>query len=76
MWLRDRNSWPDQPMIESSEESETERKRVKEILPVTVSSEINYDKLLVKYPMLKTLRILGWMKRLFTNCKKQRNVVH
>ena len=27
-WLRDRNSWPDQPMIESSEEPEIERKRV------------------------------------------------
>ena len=28
-WLRDRNSWPDQPMTESSEESEIERKRIK-----------------------------------------------
>ena len=42
-------------MIESSEESEIERKRIKEILAVTVSSEIIYDMLLVKYPMVKTL---------------------
>ena len=71
MWLRDRNSWPDQPMIENNEDSEIERKGVKEILAVIVSSEITYDKLLVKYPMLKTLRILSWIKRFLTDCKKQ-----
>ena len=38
MWPREPNSWPDQPMTESSEESEIERKRVKEILTVKVSS--------------------------------------
>ena len=70
-WLRHRNSWPDQPMIESSEESEIERKRVKEILAVAVSSEIIYNKLLVKYPMLKTLRILSWIRGFLTKCKKQ-----
>ena len=43
MELRDRNSWPDQPMIESSEESDIEHKRVKEILAATVSSEIIYE---------------------------------
>ena len=58
-------------MIQNSEESEIERKRVKEILAVTVSSEIICDKLLVKYPMLKTLRILSWIKHFLTNCKKQ-----
>ena len=50
VWQRDQISWHDQSMIESSEESEIDRKRVKEILAVTVSSEIIYDKLLVKYP--------------------------
>ena len=55
-WLRDPNSWPDQPMIENSEESETERKRVKEILAVTVLSETIYDELLVKYPIFKNLK--------------------
>ena len=58
-------------MIESSEESEIERKRVKDSLAVTVSSETIYEKLLVKYPMLKTLRILSWIKRFLSNCKKQ-----
>ena len=38
---------------------------------MTVSSETIYDKLLVKYPMLKTLRILSWIKRFLSNCKKQ-----
>ena len=38
---------------------------------MAVSSEIIYDKLLVKYPMLKILRILSWIKRFLTNCKKQ-----
>ena len=58
-------------MIESSEESDIEHKRVKEILTATVSSEIIYDKLLVKYPMLKTLRVLSWIKHFLTSCKKQ-----
>ena len=71
MWLRYPNSWPHQPMIESSEESEIERNRVKKISAVTVSSETIYDKLLVKYQMLKTVRILSWIKRFLTNCKKQ-----
>ena len=65
------NKWPHQPMIESSEESEIERNRVKKISAVTVSSETIYDKLLVKYQMLKTVRILSWIKRFLTNCKKQ-----
>ena len=58
-------------MIENNEDSEIERKGVKKILAVIVSSEITYDKLLVKYPMLKTLRILSWIKRFLTDCKKQ-----
>ena len=58
-------------MIEINEESEIERKRVKEILAMTVSSETIYDKLFVKYPMLKVLRILSWIKRFLTDCKKQ-----
>ena len=61
-------------MIKSSEESEVERKKVKENLAVTVTTETIYDKLLVKYPkypMLKTLRILNWKRRFLTNCKKE-----
>ena len=46
--------------------------RVKlEVSAVTVSSETIYDKLLLKYPMLKRSRILSWIKRFLTNCKKQ-----
>ena len=70
MWLRDSNSWPNQPMIESSDDSKIERKRAKEVLAMTVLSETIYDQLLVKYPILKTLRILSWIKLLLTNCKK------
>ena len=58
-------------MIESSEGPEIERKRIKEILAVTVSSETIYDTLLVKYPMLKTLWTLSWIKSFLTNSKKQ-----
>ena len=36
-----------------------------------VTSETIYDKLLMKYPILKTLRILSWIKRFLINCKKQ-----
>ena len=57
-------------MIESIGESEIERKRVKEILALTVLSETIYDKLLAENPILKTLIILSWIKRFLTNCKK------
>ena len=60
-------------MTESSEESEIEHKRVKEILAVTVSSEIIYDKLLVKYQMLK---ILNWIKRFLTIVRNNRNAAY
>ena len=36
-----------------------------------VTSETIYDKLLMKYPILKTLRILSWIKRFLITCKKQ-----
>ena len=51
------NSWPGQPIIESNEESGMERKRVEETLAVTFTSETIHGKLLVKYSILKTLRI-------------------
>ena len=44
VWLRNPNSWPDQLMIERSEEPEIEHRRVEEILGVTVTSEGIYDK--------------------------------
>ena len=37
---------------------------------MTVLSETIYDKLFMKYPILKTLRFLSWIKRFLTNCKK------
>ena len=50
-------------MIESSEESEIERKIVKGISVVTVTSETIYD------------RNVSWMKRLLTSCKKQQVLI-
>ena len=58
-------------MTEYSEEPEIEHRRAEEILAVTITSETIYDKLIVKCPMLKTLRILSWIKYFVTNCKKQ-----
>ena len=41
-WVRDPNSWPDQPTIERNEESEIKRKIIKETLAVAVLSETMY----------------------------------
>ena len=57
MWQRDQISWHDQSMIESSEESEIDRKRVKEILAVTVSSEIIYDNTQPNFEKLKNFKL-------------------
>ena len=45
-WLQDQTHWPKQPNIENWEESDVEKKKIKEILATTLTTENMFDKLL------------------------------
>ena len=46
-WLQDQTQWPEQPKIENCEESDIERKKIKEILATKLATSENmFDKLL------------------------------
>ena len=59
-WLGDCKNWPEQPDITNNDESEKERKMVKELLAATDELQNPIDTLLNKFILRKTLRILSW----------------
>ena len=71
-WLQDQTQWSEQPKIETCEESDIEKKKNKEILATTLTTENIFDKLLSKFSLLKTLRVLSWMSRFLSNSRKHR----
>ena len=72
-WLPDQSRWPEAVEVHESPESEEEAKRVREILALTTNPPSNHgvlqQEILKKYPLRKTLRILGWIHRFVTNCR-------
>ena len=68
-WLSDRENRPKQITIQVSQESDTERKAVKEIFKIAVYLEnsIQYQ-LLEWFNLKKILRILSWVQRFPINC--------
>ena len=68
-WLSERENWPKQITIQASQESDNERKAVKEIFKIAVSLEnsIQYQ-LLERFNLKKTLRILSWVQSFTINC--------
>ena len=70
-WLQDQT--PEQPKMENFEEPEIEQKKIKEILAITFTTEKMFDKLLRKFLLLKTLRVLSWISRFLSNSGKYRS---
>ena len=71
-WLPDKTKWPNQPLITSATESEKKTKRIKELVAIVIQSNqrSEYNYLLSKYELLKTLRILAWIYRFINNSRK------
>ena len=69
-WLGDCENWLEQPNITKNNESEIERKKVKEFLATTFDLQNPIDTLLNKFTLRKTLRILSWINRFLSNCRK------
>ena len=69
IWLPGKEHWSKQITIQASQESDNERKTVKEIFKIAVSLENNIRcQLLERFNLKKTPRILSWVLRFIINC--------
>ena len=63
-WLSEPEKWPGQVQIKLSEKSESESRRLKEVMKVAIPQKVDFiDSLLEKFQLSKTVRILAWVKR-------------
>lgn len=70
-WLEDRDAWPADPVTAASAESGAESKVVKKVL-VATTIDVNtdeFDQLLSRHDLQKTLRICTWIARFVDNCR-------
>ena len=76
-WLPNKTKWPDQPFITSTTDSEKETKCIKELVTTAFQSnqKSEYNYLLSKYELHKTLRILAWIFRFINIAERLRNQV-
>ena len=70
-WLSNPAEWPVQRVLESTPDSKSEAKVIKEIFKAAHIEEDIMDPLLDKYPLPKVLRIGAWVRRFILNCKRQ-----
>ena len=70
-WLNNPAEWPVQRVLESTPDSKSEAKVIKEIFKAAHIEEDIMDPLLDKYPLPKVLRIGAWVRRFILNCKRQ-----
>ena len=72
-WLKDPSRWPQDVTLVPDEQTRAEEKvKVKnEIAAATVIQSDVFDELLEKYHLPKVLRILGYVRRFVSNCKRQ-----
>jgi len=71
-WISDEPSWPKQPIIQKSVTTEDEKRKVKQLLGVTVAVKNDLEDLLSKFPLVKYLRIVSWVNRFIVNCRKSK----
>ena len=72
-WLKDPSRWPQDVTLVPDEQTRAEEKvKVKnEIAAATVIQSDVFDELLEKYHLPKVLRILSYVRRFVSNCKRQ-----
>ncbi len=71
-WLPNRDDWPAPRVTTPSKESETEVKKIKEIVAASTETGDSFDLLLTKHSYWKTIRIIAWISRFVHNCKVPR----
>eukprot|EP00112_Aurelia_sp_Birch-Aquarium-sp1_P000365 Seg1032.2 transcript_id=Seg1032.2/GoldUCD/mRNA.D3Y31 product="hypothetical protein" protein_id=Seg1032.2/GoldUCD/D3Y31 len=74
-WLSTPELWPAMIVTKPSEDSDSEKQLVKEIMQVSVEREADtIDALLQRKTWWTTIRILAWMKRFINNSKNSQRV--
>ena len=70
-WLQDKSKWPINPVTRSSPASEVEAKAIREVLNLaqTKQDPDEFDELLERTSLRRTLRAGAWIKRFIHNCK-------
>ena len=71
-WLQYKDQWPVQPTIRATYETEQEAKIIKELMSTTLQENDTFDKLMSKFDLWKCIRVIAWINRFITNCKKKK----
>ena len=69
LWLIHKDQWPEDVTTVPSVESETEARKVKEVLATTISMESGFEDLIQRFSYKKVIRITAWIIRFKENCK-------
>ena len=69
IWLIHEDQWPDDITTVPSIESETEAKKVKEVLATTISMESRFEYLIQQFSFKKAIRITAWIIRFKEHCQ-------
>ncbi|XP_057302719.1 uncharacterized protein LOC130636887 [Hydractinia symbiolongicarpus] len=71
-WLLEKENWPIDIITTPSVESESEAKRIKEVLAVAINKkeDSTFQPLLAKYELRKVIRMSSWILRFITNCRQ------
>ena len=75
-WLVDPEQWPPDIATAPTPESECEAKAVKEIFSAAVDSKDKFDELLEKFPLMKAIRVIAWIRRFVFNCRAEKENRH
>ena len=71
-WLPYKDQWPVQPKIQVTYETEQEAKIIKELMSTTLQKNDTFDKLMSKFDLWKCIKVIAWINRFITNCKKEK----
>ncbi|KAK3727323.1 hypothetical protein QZH41_006278 [Actinostola sp. cb2023] len=71
-WLKDRNDWPNDIMTNTSPESQAEAKVTREVFGLAHDETDEFNVLLNKFTLWKTLRICAWISRFISNSHKSK----
>ncbi|KAK3742407.1 hypothetical protein QZH41_020716, partial [Actinostola sp. cb2023] len=71
-WLKDRNDWPNDIMTNTSPESQPEAKVTREVFGLAHDETDEFNVLLNKFTLWKTLRICAWISRFISNSHKSK----
>ena len=72
-WLRNKENWPENPILQPSKESQAEAKIVRELLcTAQEDGEVDdFDQILEKHELRRTLRVTTWILRFIHNCRNK-----